>query len=786
MAFESKSLESCLPSELIERSECIREGDLGEGPVVYWMHRALRLEENPALEVAVKLSESLGKELALVAELSTERDPYASARHWTFELEGLTQLQAQVERYGGNLTLVVESDSEPGSRYHEILQAAGLLVVEDLPVASERSFRKSLEKASQVPIVAVDASCIVPMNLTKKTIRRAFAFRERYKDLIDSAVWAPEPAPLDLGGVNWSRFPLVTPRAERSEISSLVANAPIDHAIAPVGELRGGREAGLERWHNFVQSRGLKRYAKRRNDALLEDGVSRMSAYLHYGFVSPFELARAAQSSEKYVDELVVWRELAWHYCHRVPNHDAVDCLPDWALQSLRNNLESSPNAPSFLALWNAETDDAFWNACQRSLRVTGELHNNVRMTWGKALVSWSRSPEEALLWLTELNHRFALDGNDPASYGGLLWCLGEFDRPFKPAKPIWGEVRDRSTDIHAKRCPPEGLNALVDQRNIYAGHRVGIVGAGVSGLAAAATLKAHGVAVTLWDKGFNPGGRVARRPTDDGGGIEHGTSRFSIEAQHLQSQRLREFCQDWAEFAALESSAQGDHVASEFHGRGNLQGWLRALSSGTQLCTKTPVRKLSPLEREVRVDGTDGELGRFDALLSTVPAPQMIDLVDDSLKLALRALDEVAYAPSIVVAAAWVKGTQPSPTKMQDWLGGGVAVEQQGPLGLSTWTIEAPASWSEKELERSKDALAEDFKRKVSDAGYPAPEILWAHRWKYARVIRPLGLPFWEAATAPIFWTGDGALGGGIEGAWYAGQRAATGILARLREAAP
>ena len=93
-----------------------------------------------------------------------------------------------------------------------------------------------------------------------------------------------------------------------------------------------------------------------------------------------------------------------------------------------------------------------------------------------------------------------------------------------------------------------------------------------------------------------------------------------------------------------------------------------------------------------MRVDGTDGELGSFDALLSTVPAPQMTDLVDDSLTSALRPLDEVAYSPSIVIAAAWVRGTQPSPTEMQDWLGGGVAVEQQGPLGLSTWTIEAPA----------------------------------------------------------------------------------------------
>ena len=128
-------------------------------------------------------------------------------------------------------------------------------------------------------------------------------------------------------------------------------------------------------------------------------------------------------------------------------------------------------------------------------------------MTWGKALVEWAASPEQALTWLTDLNHRLALDGNDPASYGGLLWCLGEFDRPFKPAKPVWGEVRDRSTQVHAQRCPPEALSTWVEGRNGYHGARVGIVGAGVTGIAAALLLRSHGVQVTLWDKGYNLGG---------------------------------------------------------------------------------------------------------------------------------------------------------------------------------------------------------------------------------------------------------------------------------------
>ena len=51
-----------------------------------------------------------------------------------------------------------------------------------------------------------------------------------------------------------------------------------------------------------------------------------------------------------------------------------------------------------------------------------GELHNNSRMTWGKAFIGWA-SPAEALAALIRCNHRFALDGCGPCSYGGILWC---------------------------------------------------------------------------------------------------------------------------------------------------------------------------------------------------------------------------------------------------------------------------------------------------------------------------------------------------------------------------
>ena len=47
-----------------------------------------------------------------------------------------------------------------------------------------------------------------------------------------------------------------------------------------------------------------------------------------------------------------------------------------------------------------------------------------MRMTWGKALLPWTKDPAAALEAALHLNHRFALDGCDPCSYGGVLWCV--------------------------------------------------------------------------------------------------------------------------------------------------------------------------------------------------------------------------------------------------------------------------------------------------------------------------------------------------------------------------
>jgi len=92
--------------------------------------------------------------------------------------------------------------------------------------------------------------------------------------------------------------------------------------------------------------------------------------------------------------------------------------------------------------LTHSKTHDEIWNAAQRELYETGVMHNYLRMLWGKKIYQWSKTPEEALAVMIELNNRYALDGRDPNSYTGIMWVLGLFDRAWGPERPIFGKLR--------------------------------------------------------------------------------------------------------------------------------------------------------------------------------------------------------------------------------------------------------------------------------------------------------------------------------------------------------
>ena len=91
------------------------------------------------------------------------------------------------------------------------------------------------------------------------------------------------------------------------------------------------------------------------------------------------------------------------------------------------------------------------WNAAQRQLRAEGVIHPALRMLWGKRVLTWTQTPEEAWDSLFSLNDRWAIDGRDPSSIGGIAWVFGRYDRPW-PTRPIFGQVRSMTSNSAARK----------------------------------------------------------------------------------------------------------------------------------------------------------------------------------------------------------------------------------------------------------------------------------------------------------------------------------------------
>jgi len=73
-------------------------------------------------------------------------------------------------------------------------------------------------------------------------------------------------------------------------------------------------------------------------------------------------------------------------------------------------------------------------------------------MLWGKKVLEWSESSEQALERLIWLNDRYAVDGRDPNSYAGITWIFGRYDRAWGPERPIFGTVRYMTSDSAARK----------------------------------------------------------------------------------------------------------------------------------------------------------------------------------------------------------------------------------------------------------------------------------------------------------------------------------------------
>jgi deoxyribodipyrimidine photo-lyase len=452
--------------------------------VIYWMTSARRLGWNFGLQRAVDASLELRKPLIILEGVRCDY-PGANDRLHRFLLDGMASNQREASRSQAFYYPYVEPSVGHGSRLLMTLAASACAVVTDwYPAFFLPRMTNAAGKKIGVRVEAVDSNGLIPLaahgrEFTAARFYRAFVQRT----LRDHVTHVPEIAPLrrlaktprvkSLPRAVTSAWPPASLEMLRAGSRSLAA-LPIDHTVAPVA-MKGGTRAARRALYDFVGAK-LARYASDR-DHPDRDGTSRLSPYVHFGHLSAHEVFAAvvtrerwttrrlgkkgggvregwwgvSPSAEAFLDQLVVWRELAFNACEYNVDYDNTRSVPAWARETLAaHESDPRPHEYDLDELESARTHDPVWNAAQRQLVGEGWFHGYLRMLWGKKILEWSSDADTALDRMRSLMDRYSLDGRDPNSYAGYTWVLGRYDRPW-PERPIFGTVRAMNSET-AKR----------------------------------------------------------------------------------------------------------------------------------------------------------------------------------------------------------------------------------------------------------------------------------------------------------------------------------------------
>jgi deoxyribodipyrimidine photo-lyase len=412
--------------------------------IVYWMQRAQRGIDNPALDTAIAIGNEL--DLPVIAYFSAISNfPSANLRHYAFLNQGLADIEEDLA--ARNVSFIVRRP--PDNSLEALLKetAAAMVIGDENPCREPERWRKVLAKRLKLPFWTVDADVVVPSSLFPKHFFMLHHFRPKLQAELPKHL---VPLPKTKAQKQWQRPRSFAAFPVKNDVTEGWRN--FDRTVKPVGQFTGGTHAALKRLRHFVNNL-LPDYEKQRNHPEI-DGTSQLSPYLHFGHISPLTIALAVEAAVKegkatqaardsYLDELIGWRELSVNFVKHVPNYDSIECAPEWAQKTLREHARDKRNPTYTLEeLEHGQTYDELWNAAQLQMVNTGWMHNYMRMYWAKKILEWSPNPAKAWEWAVILNDKYELDGRDPNGYSGVAWAIGGVhDRPWFD-RPIFGTIR--------------------------------------------------------------------------------------------------------------------------------------------------------------------------------------------------------------------------------------------------------------------------------------------------------------------------------------------------------
>ena len=307
------------------------------------------------------------------------------------------------------------------------------------------------------------------------------------------------------------------------------------------------------------------------------------------------------------------------------------------------------------------------------------------------------------------------------------------------------------------------------------------IVGAGMSGMAAADELVRAGRRVVVVDKGRNVGGRMASRRIA-GAVFDHGaqfmTARSARFQRLLQDGCVRCVTREWCR--GFSAEAQGH---PRWRGNPEMTALPGNLAQGAGVLLETQVTSVSRRENGWTVSLADGSSISSAAVLLTAPVPQSLALLDAggfAAPAELRArLEAIEYERCLAVLAV-LDGPSGMPPP------GGMAFEN-GPLawladnelkGISPVpcvTLHASHAFSLRHWDADRREVALELLEAAAPWIRAGVQEFQTHGWLYSKPLR-----VHEDACAvlhaapPLVMAGDAFAGSKVEGAALSGWAAA------------
>ncbi|MFW9850486.1 MAG: deoxyribodipyrimidine photo-lyase [Candidatus Thorarchaeota archaeon] len=421
-----------------ERIKYLARNHIQDGKyVLYWMQSAHRTEFNHALDYSIHESNRLGKPILVYFGLDPNY-PEATERSYKFMLEGLRTVQNNLSNK--NIEFIINMESPPEGVIR-ISKDAIMIVVDRAYQKLQRYWRTKVAESVRCPVIQIETNVVVPIESAyPKEAYSAGVLRPKiHRQLDDFLV----PIKKQLPKYSLSYEPESS--VDLSNIDKILASFNVDDKVKSMGDIIGGSDIAKQKLMKFIKEK-LDTYPEESNDPS-KDNLSGLSPYLHFGQISPLEIALTilkigSPGAESFLEQLIVRRELSMNFVYYTEYYDSYECLPEWAQTTLQEHIHDKREyVYSHSEFEKAETHDFYWNAAQNEMVRTGIMHNYMRMYWGKKIIEWTKHPRDAYKIALYLNNKYELDGRDPNGYAGIAWCFGKHDRAWNE-RDIFGKVR--------------------------------------------------------------------------------------------------------------------------------------------------------------------------------------------------------------------------------------------------------------------------------------------------------------------------------------------------------